>query len=523
MRTPMQLKTPYRSRQKISKQTSIPAAVGGWNARDPIANMEPQDAILMDNLFPTASDVMLRKGETDHVTGISGQVETLMAYLAPDGTEELYAAAGTDFYDVTTAGAVGAAVVSSLTNARWNWSIYTTSAATYLVTCNGADSVRYYDGSSWIEVTGVSTPAITGVTTSTLISPTVHKNRLWFVQKDTLTAWYLPTDAVGGAATAFPLNGVASKGGRLVDVGTWTLDAGEGVDDHWVGVTSEGQIIVYKGTDPSSSNTWGLVGVWNLAQPLSNRPLLKWGGDLLLALKDGVYPLAKALISADLDPRIALTDKIRQAMSEAATLYGSNYGWQMLHYPSADMLLLNVPVATGSGQQQYAMNTITGAWGRFKGVESNCWCLFDGEPYFGGDGYVGKFWASFDDNGTNIEGDLKQAFNYFSARGILKDFKDIRPTFAANGSPSILAALNVDYQDDEPTGSLSFNPTSYAVWDTSVWDTGIWGGGLSPFSEWQGVGGTGTCAALRMKVVASGIEVRHQATDFLYELGGVIG
>ena len=440
-----------------------------------------------------------------------------------NGTEKLFCAAGTAFYDATTAGAVGAAVVSALTNARWNSDIFTTTAATYLVNCNGADSVRYYDGSAWITINGISTPAITGVTTSTLIYPAVHKNRLWFVQDDTLTAWYLPTDAVGGAATAFRLNGVASKGGRLVAIGTWTLDAGIGVDDHWVAVTSEGQVIVYKGTDPSDATKWGLVGVWNLGQPISGRPLLKWGGDLLLALKEGVYPLAKALISAELDPRVALTDKIRQAMSDAATLYGSNFGWQMIHYPSADMLLLNVPISTGAGQHQYAMNTITGAWGRFKGVDANCWCIFGGEPYFGGNGYVGKFWGTFDDNGNNIEADLKQAFNYFGARGVLKDFKDIRPTFASNGSPSILAALNVDYQDDDPTGTLSFTPTSYGLWNAAVWDVGIWGGGLSPFSEWQGVGGTGTCAALRMKVAASGIEVRHQATDFLYENGGVIG
>jgi hypothetical protein len=266
-----------------------------------------------------------------------------------------------------------------------------------------------------------------------------------------------------------------------------------------------------------------LVGVWNLAQPLGAKPLIKWAGDLLIATKEGVYPLAKALISASVDPKVALTDKIRQAMSTAAALYGSNYGWQMLHYPNADMLILNVPVNSGSDQDQYAMNTITGNWGRFRGVDANCWALLNGEPYFGGNGFVGKFWGTFDDNDANIEGDLKQAFNYFGSRGQLKDFKDVRPTFASDGSPSVLAGLNLDYNDDAPSGTLSFTPTSYGIWDAAVWDTGIWGGGLSPFSEWQGVGGTGTCAALRMRVAAKNIEVRHQATDYLWELGGVIG
>lgn len=523
MRRPLQLKSAYRSRRKVTRQTSVPAATGGWNARDPIANMDPKDAIRMENLWPTAADVMLRKGWDGHVTGISGQVESLMPYLAPDGSDKLFGAAGTDFYDVTTAGSVGAAVVSALTNARWNDVLFTTSANTFLVACNGEDSIRYFDGTNWITIDAVSTPAITGVTTADLIYPAAHKNRLWFVEKDSLNAWYLPADAVGGAATNFPLAGVASRGGSLRAIGTWTLDAGEGVDDHWVAVTSEGQVIVYKGTDPASPSTWGLVGVWNLGQPLSLRPLLKWGGDLLLALKEGVYPLAKALVSAELNPQVALTDRIREAMSEAATRYSSNFGWQMLHYPSADMLLLNVPVAEGSGQEQYAMNTITGRWGRFKNIEANCWAIFQGEPYFGGNGVVGKFWGTFDDDGNNIEGDLKQAFNYFGARGVLKDFKDMRPIFAADGSPSILTGLNLDYADDDPTGTLAFTPTIYGLWDSALWDSGIWGGGLSPFAEWQGGAGIGTCAALRIKIAAQGIEVRHQATDYLYETGGVIG
>jgi len=517
------LKVPYRARTKVSRSTSIPAPVGGWNARDPIASMDEKDAILLDNFFPTASDVMLRKGETNHVTGIGAQVNTIMPYTNPGGTTKLFCAAGANIYDVTTADTAAVSVVSSTAESKWDWTIFTTSAATYGVAANGTDTLRYYDGSSWTAITAISSPAIAGVTTSTLQAPEVHKNRLWFVENGTLSAWYLPTDAVGGTAAEFPFAGIASKGGHLVQIGTWTIDAGAGVDDHFVAVTSEGQVIVYKGTDPSSANTWALVGVWNIGRPLGRRPLIKWAGDLLIITREGVFPLSKALISASVDPKVAITDKIRQAMSDAATLYGDNFGWQMLHYPGADMLILNVPVATGSGQHQYVMNTITGNWGRFKEIEANCWALYGGEPYFGGNGVVQKFWAQFSDNGTNIDGDIKQAFNYFGARGVLKSFKDLRPIFATDGSPAIRATLNVDYNDDEPSGTLSFAPTSYAAWDAGVWDVGIWGGGLSPFAEWQGAGGTGTCAALRMKVAANGIEVRHQATDYLYETGGVIG
>ena len=39
------------ARQQISRTTSIPAPTGGWNARDNIASMDPQDAVIMQNFF----------------------------------------------------------------------------------------------------------------------------------------------------------------------------------------------------------------------------------------------------------------------------------------------------------------------------------------------------------------------------------------------------------------------------------------------------------------------------------------
>ena len=79
---------------------------------------------------------------------------------------------------------------------------------------------------------------------------------MWVIENDTLSAWYLPVDSVGGAATEYDLSGIFRLGGYLLAGGTWTMDAGEGVDDYWIAVTSEGEVVVYQGTDPSSANTW---------------------------------------------------------------------------------------------------------------------------------------------------------------------------------------------------------------------------------------------------------------------------
>ena len=69
------------------------------------------------------------------------------------------------------------------------------------------------------------------------------------------------TGSVGGAAQVLDLSSIAKYGGHLVDLDTWTIDAGYGVDDNLVFITSNGEVIVYRGTDPSSAATWALAGV----------------------------------------------------------------------------------------------------------------------------------------------------------------------------------------------------------------------------------------------------------------------
>lgn len=515
------LRRPLRSKGqgRISSIESRQAPVKGWNARDPIAAMKPGDAIILDDMFPMPNDIMLRKGIVAHVTGIGDQVESLMPYNNPDGTQTLFCAAGNEFYDVTSAGAVGSAVVSTLTNARWQHNNFTNSSGdSYLCCFNGVDNPRYWNGTSWIEITGVSTPAITGLTPSDIVSSTTHMRRMWLVQKDTLKAWYLPVDAVGGAAAALDLSGIAKRGGYLMAIESWTIDSGAGLDDHWIAITSEGEIIVYAGSDPSSANTWAIKGVWYIGSPIGRRCLIKFGGDILMILKNGVFPLSKALLSASVDRTVAMTDKIDQAMNAAASSHSSNFGWQLTSYTAENMLLLNVPITEGSSQHQYVMNTLTGAWCRFTGYEANCFEVFGDELYCGGNGVVSKAWSTFSDNGAGITGIGETAFDYFSAK-TKKSFKMVRPILSTNGTPAVSIGIDIDYEDADRLTTNTFTGIMAGLWGIALWGIGLWGSGLQTIRNWIGVSEIGLCAATHIHIQAEGLEVHWQATDFLYEVG----
>jgi len=293
----------------MTKATSIaatlPSPVGGRNARDSLTAMGSTDAVTMTNWFPDTTEVRSRHGFSNHATGLPTQVETLMDYEG-GATSKLFGISDGKVYDCTSAGAVGAAAVSGLTNSRWQYVNIATSGGNYLYMANGVDAPRLYDNSTWTTITGASVPAITGVTTTTLNNPCVFKNRLWFIQVNTLKAWYLPVQSVGGAAETLDMSAYCQLGGYLLAVATWTIDSGTGVDDYLVFVTSKGEVLVWQGTDVSNPSTWSLKGVWRVGAPIGSRCLYKYQGDLLYICRDGVLPLSAALQSDRYKSEVAM-------------------------------------------------------------------------------------------------------------------------------------------------------------------------------------------------------------------------
>ena len=453
---------------------------------------------------------------------------------------------GSNWFTVATT--TTAATISTITHVGAVATLTTATAHGLItgnrVTISGASSAEYNGtyvitktGASTFTYTMASTPAldatvpgtyttigITGVDSSTFVNVNLFKNRLYFTQKNTLTCWYLDVNSIGGTANPLYFGSIARNGGFLQAMGTWTIDAGEGADDYAVFVTNMGETIVYNGTDPTTAATWALKGVWQMGQTFNRRCFFKWGGDLLLLTQDGLVPLASALQSSRLDPRVNLTDKIYYPISQACTNFYNNFGWQIQYFASENMLILSIP--TNNGMEQYVMHTITKAWARFTGIQAYCWEVSgDNTMHFGGNGFVGNFYTATSDAGTNITATVQQAYSYFDSPGQNKRFTMVRPILQSDGGlPSILCGLSVDFQPLDNSGAISFSPSvqSSGVWDSSKWDKNNWGGGLITTRIWQGVSGIGFAGSINLTAVAQGIELHWASTDYIMEKGGVI-
>jgi hypothetical protein len=513
------------AQRNAANVASLPAPVGGWNARDSLANMEPIDAVQLDNLFPTVSSCVLRGGYTKYAT-VTGVVKSLLNYSGGT-TEKLFAVTTSGVYRVDAGGAgVAQTLPSALTQAWCEYSNIATNGGQYMFVVNGTNLALLYDGTTWTNPTINFPSPYTAYTTAKFSNITLFKNRLWFIEKETLRAWYLPTLSVQATGTYtaeyIDLSAVAKFGGHLVDLDTWTVDAGYGVDDNLAFVTSNGEVIIYRGTDPASAATWALAGVWKLGSPIGTRSMLKYGGDLLILTYDGLMPMAQSLQSSRLDPRVALSNKIQGAIAQATSAYGSHTatGWQIYYSAKNNAVWVNVPVQDDL-QEQYVMSTITTSWCRFTGWGAYCWETFNDNPYFGGNGFVGQAWNStYADNGSPIVSTALQAYNYFESRGVKKYFTRARPTIFTDGNPSVSLAMNVDFASDANAATVLAGPSStFGFWDSNLWDASVWGGGMAVTNNWQGITGLGYCGSLVFKTSSTGVQIEWPSTDVVFQSG----
>lgn len=500
------------------KHTSMPAPVGGLNDRNSFVEQKPNEAVVLENWFPYTSYVGIRKGSQDHVTGLPATVETLVEYAPETGGNKLFAAAGTAIYDVTNPGVVGAPVVTGMANARWQETMITTPGGSFLVMVNGADAPRVFNGTTW------SVMSINHANPADLIHVCLFKNRLFFVEKNSSEIHYLATQSIGGNTSALPLGAVFKKGGFVNAVYTWTLDAGQGSDDHLVVISSKGEVAVYSGTDPSSASNWHLVGVFSLGVPLGRRCGIKYAGDLLINCVEGVMPLTRSLQSITTDSTIAITDKIQNSVSQAADAYFQNFGWQLCLFEDLNMVILNVPAGNGANFQ-YVQNTITGSWAKFTGWNATCWLHSLSGLFFSAGNKIVRAWVGHLDNQSNINADVIASFQYYGNKAANKYFTMVKPYLFSTGSPSVLYGLCPDFTQPEPQGQFNYSTPTGMVWGQMVWGTAsmTWGGGLQPVAGgWHTVGAVANTAAIRLKISNNGSDVRFMNWSIVYQDGGLL-
>lgn len=504
--------------RRVSKTASLQAPTGGLNAKQAIANMKETEAPTMENWFPTPSSVDIRNGYQSYATGITGNVNTLAAYQT-GVQKQLFGASGSSIYNVTAAGAVGAPVITGLGSDRLQSITMGTAGGYFLMLVNGVDKLVYYDGTTWSQDGGTLT--ITGVDTRNIAHINNFKNRVWLIEKNSFHAWYLPVSSIAGAASNFDLSGLFKLGGFLMAMANWTIDNAAGVDDYAAFITSEGEVALYKGTDPSSASTWALVGTFRMGAPIGRRCFCKAGADVLVLTTDGAFPLSKSLLTDRTQQNLAASDKISDLINNDVVLYKNNFGWQPIIYPIGNKLIINVPPVEGVTSYQYVMNTQNLSWTKFTGWNAFCFETLGDNLFFGGTNGVFQCDTGTSDNGSVINAVVQQAFSYFGSHGTQKKFSMVRPIFLSDGAVNPAVILNTDFNQTRTTVAPSFTSNGGSLWDVSTWDVSPWSNGNNILKQWQSVTGVGFSGGIRIVTQTQGLTCSWESTDFIFEEGSV--
>lgn len=526
MRTALQSGLQVRAAGAARTQ-DVPPPVGGLNTRDALSAMNPLDAPVMNNWFPRAGEVILRGGSENFATSIGGSsILTLMEYSPAGDDPKLFAANNDGIFDITAGGAIGApAQVLSL--GYFNSVNITNSAGnSFLWGCNGIDTPKFYNGTVW------ATPAVTGIANpASLVFPLLFKHRIFAIEVDSMNLWYLPLDSIQGEAKQFPLGSIFSGGGSLMSLFSWTLDGGDGSDDLLVIITTEGELAIYQGTDPTSASSWALVGKWRVGKPLFRRCFTQFSGDAVVLTENGVFPLSKLLKSRNVSFASALSNKIQPSFTNIVKEVGLDVpGWQACAYPQFDALIVNFPpsgfLTTPAGQ--FVMNTITGSWCSFSGWEALCFIVFEGELYFGmpgAEGIVRKAWGTLtSDAGQDIVGTVHTAYNDMGVPQRLKQVQQFRPLLVYNGAVEQEWGISADFTDAVLSSKITRgNSQAGAVWDVSLWDVSFWESSAAVYKLWRGVAHPlGYKLALWLKVATRDSNVRWSGTNYILMSGGML-
>jgi hypothetical protein len=490
--------------------------------------MAQLDALQMTNCFSDGGEVRLRPGCEVWTTGMTGTPNSLWSYGDPFGVNKLFCATSFGIYNVTNSGAAGLEDVAwGLASTQWNALNFVNSAGnSFLWGVDGINLGVMYNGTIWANI------VTTGLTSNLMKNPWQHARRIWAIERNSMAAWYLNIDSIQGPATKFPLGPLFKRGGHLVAGGSWSVDGGEGSDDYWAVITSEGECAIYKGDNPSSASSWGLVGVFYVGRPLHQRCFQNFGGDLLLLTESGLYPISKALPTAQVNASQALTDKIRPTFQEAARRSYenlTNIGWQCLVVPNKNAIMVSFPTGTDNQAlyQIFVFNTVTRAWHLFRGWNARCMTVHNADVFFGyGTGTVARAWIPevTSDFGQDIQGTVQTAPSYFRASGKLKQIATFRPLLFWDDQVQLEWGLVPDYAVAKVTSLIPRDTFTYQrpVWDVALWDVTPWETELFRIKNWLTASNNpGFGVSLLLQFTTKAATVTWVGTDFVVDDGGV--
>jgi hypothetical protein len=488
----------------------------GWNARDNITNMEPLYAVAMENWFPEEGWIRRRPGWSAFNTGSasSGNFNSLFELAKGNATTTLIGLTTTGrMYAGITTGSLPAATSTTLGGAEAT--AVNVNQRLVMAFDDNATAIQDWDGST------LTATSITGATSTAMTHVSTHKNRTYLVEYNSLKFWYSGTNAYAGAYSGYDLAYIAKRGGYLLCTSSWTMDGGDGVDDRFVAITSEGEVAVYNGSDPGDATNWALIGIYRIPRPIGRRCTVKLGGDILVITENGVVSMAGLFQEGGVFRGAAdFTSVVGPAWRELVTSASRAYpGWFGTVFAAQKMLVFNVPThATSQTGYQFVMNIVTGAWCRWN-IPMGHAVSFQSQFIFGYSTITRQAADSIGlDSGSVVTSYFKQAYNTLGAPGRKKLVRRVIPHWGADQDATYFISLDADFNDSTYSTTVL---RSDSYWNGTLTQSDV---GLNVARQPESHASLGSYFSVKVNHVITGSQVgqpltKYLGADIFYEVG----
>jgi len=521
---------------------AFPSPMLGINTAQPLPGGNPLTALRLENLIPRALGCQMRRGYVRWVSHLDGEVRSFLKYQPAVGASKLFAATSTGkIYDVTVhtlEPVVPAPVVTVLAGAplgEWTSLNFVSTAGVHglVAVCPGG-GYWVYNGATWAHATmGAGVGQIGGVNPDLFCFVTVFKNRLWFVERDSTRAWYLPLGQFYGAAVSFDFGAMMPSGGALAVLINWTYDGGGGnagtVNNQMIVVGEEGDVMVYGGDDPSDPSLFEAVqGRWFIGRvPVGRRFFSLYMADVILLSERGMCFMSELMRGQGFFENVGRAQAVNSSLAnDIAQSLDTRY-WEVVFLPQQQMLVINrAEVTTENLQWAYEVNNK--AFCTLRGIPMLTVATFNGLA-FSGD-LSGNVWWCFEGDsdgaidttpGLDLQAVVVTSFQAMGEGIRVKRFLMVRPSFISASPPGVQAMLNAEWNLGAPGSVPAYLGAADSLWDAALWDIALWSGESLSYESWSGASGTGRFAALAMRIRGSAdtIFVGWQA---LVEQGGIL-
>jgi len=537
---------PQQVAQKNMAMT-MPAPTRGLVLSENLAFMKPGGAMVCDNWVPTMRGVKLRGGhvlwcQLPEPTPVISSFEYISSNV-----ERMFAANATKLYDVTGTPTLvkagqgsGNYAAAQLSNAGGDWMVTVNDAGDFPLRFNGAVwetlNPAYTPGvgfPSKITVNLTTYPDAKVIDGEHLVYVWKYRNRLFFIEESSMNVWYLPLNAVGGELNMIPLSGAANMGGELVFGATWSLDAGDGVDDKLVLATSLGELLVFTGSDPASAANWRQEGRFQIDPPMGMNAHINLGGDLLIATTDGIVPISAAITKEAEALDLAKTTYNIRSMWRAEAADKRDWSWSMKRWDEYGGLFITWPGGRPGFELCAVVNTGTGAWCRFTGWDATCWLKMRDNLFFGTQtGAIMHADRSGYDNGQPYVATLVGGWGAMQSQPAEVTWHQARATFIAQTGepflPQLSSCVNFVIAPPSPPDAGTDIDT-FDVWGQGLWNDALWDQAALPApairsTRWVSIGTTGYTHAPVVQVTVAQTArptVEMVAIDAVFERQGV--